>query len=136
MSQNADHPHLAHVRRYFQAIEQSPTAEELARFFTAGVRQHEFPNRLVERGAARSLADMLEGNQRGQRVVQNQRYVILNALAEGDRLAIELNWTAELKVPLGKLAAGDRLEANCGVFFRFEDGLISEQHNFDCFEPF
>ena len=79
---------------------------------------------------------MLEGNQRGQKVVQNQRYVILNALAEGDRLAIELNWTAELKVPLGKLAAGDRLEANCGVFFRFEDGLISEQHNFDCFEPF
>lgn len=136
MSQSQEHPHLAHVRRYFQAIERSPTQEALASFFTADVRQHEFPNRLVEHGAARTLSDMLEGNQRGQKVVQNQRYVIKNALVDADRLALELHWTAELKVAVGKLAAGDRMEANCGVFFRFKDGLISEQHNFDCFEPF
>jgi len=136
MSESTEHPHLTHVRRYFQAIEQSPTPELLASFFTADVRQHEFPNRLVERGAARTLPDMLEGNQRGQKVVHGQRYVIKNALVDGDRVAIELHWTAELKVPLGKLAAGDRMAANCGVFFRFQGGLISEQHNFDCFEPF
>ncbi len=136
MPQGPEHPHLAHIRRYFQALEQSPTAAELARFFTPDVRQHEFPNRLVERGAARTLTDLLEGNQRGQQVVQNQRYVIKNALVDGDRAALELHWTAELKVPLGKLDAGERMVANSGVFFRFEDELIAEQHNFDCFEPF
>ncbi|RYZ04530.1 MAG: nuclear transport factor 2 family protein [Myxococcales bacterium] len=136
MTRDSDHPHLAHVRRYFEAIEQGAAEDVLASFFTANVRQHEFPNRLVERGAARTLADMLEGNRRGQQVVTHQRYVIDNALVDGDRLALELRWSAELKVPLGKLAIGDRLSANCGVFFRFEDGRISEQHNFDCFEPF
>ena len=136
MSNDPEPSHLAHVRRYFRALEQSPTEAELASFFTADVRQREFPNRLVEHGAARTLADILEGNRRGQSVVANQRYVIENALVAGDRLALELRWTAELKVPLGKLAAGDRMTANCGVFFRFEGGLIAEQHNFDCFEPF
>lgn len=136
MTSPTEHPHLAQVRRYFQAIEESAPAEVLARFFTPGVRQHEFPNRLVEHGAARTLPDMLEGHQRGQKVVQNQRYVIENALVDGDRLAVELQWTAELKVPLGRLAAGERMSANCGVFFRFEGGLIAQQHNFDCFAPF
>ncbi len=127
---------MRHVRLYFLALERAPSDAELASFFTPGVRQHEFPNRLVERGAARGLSDMLEGNRRGQQVVQNQRYVIENALVDGERVAIELHWTAELKVPVGKLAAGAAMTARSGVFFRFEDGRIAEQHNFDCFEPF
>lgn len=136
MTQSPEHPHLALVRRYFQTIERSPGDDALAAFFTPDARQHEFPNRLVERGAARTVPDLLEGNRRGRKVVQDQRYVIENALVDGDRLAVELHWTAELKVPLGKLGVGERLSARCGVFFRFEEGLISEQHNFDCFEPF
>lgn len=136
MTEITDHPYLVHVRDYFRAIEQSPTEEELSRFFTASVCQREYPNRLVERGATRTLSDMLEGHRRGQQVVQNQRYVIKSSLVQGDRLALELHWSAELKVPLGRLSAGERLTADCGVFFRFEDGLIAEQHNFDCFQPF
>lgn len=136
MTSSSEHAHLTHVRRYFAALERSPSEQTLASFFTPGVRQREFPNRLVERGAARTLADMLEGNRRGQQVVQNQRYVIESALVDGDQVAVELHWTAELKVPLGRLAVGERLEAHCGVFFRFEGGLIAAQHNFDCFEPF
>lgn len=136
MTEPAEHPHLTHVRRYFEAMERGPDDAALASFFTDTVRQHEYPNRLVERGAARTLADLLEGNRRGQQVVHRQRYVIQNALVDGERVAVELSWSAELKVPLGKLAQGDRLVATCGVFFRFEGGLIAEQHNYDCFEPF
>jgi ketosteroid isomerase-like protein len=136
MSIDAEHPHLAHVRRYFNAMEAQPDESTLAAFFVPDVAQHEYPNRLVEHGAARGMSEMLDGYRRGKQVVQNQRYQIENALVDGDRVAVELLWTAELKRPLGKLAAGDEMRANCGVFFRFRDGLIAEQHNFDCFEPF
>jgi ketosteroid isomerase-like protein len=136
MTNDAEHPHLKHVRRYFRALETQPEEAALADFFAADVAQHEFPNRLVEKGAARGLSEILDGYRRGKTVVQNQRYQIKNALVDGDRVAIELRWTAELLRPLGKLAVGQTMSADCGVFFRFKDGRIAEQHNFDCFEPF
>jgi hypothetical protein len=68
--------------------------------------------------------------------VQNQRYAVTNALVDGERVALELTWTAQLKVALGKLTAGSTMTAHCGVFFRIADARIVEQHNFDCFEAF
>lgn len=136
MTNHSEHPHLQLVRSYFQALEQAASDERLSSFFAPDVSQHEYPNRLVEAGAARGLAELLDGHRRGQKAVQNQRYVIKNALVDGDRIALELAWSAELKVPLGTLAVGDELRATCGVFFRIAAGRIVEQHNFDCFEPF
>jgi predicted ester cyclase len=133
---NEEHPHLKLIRAYFQAMEQAPDEVRLSSFFAPNVTQHEYPNRLTENGAARGLAELLDGNRRGQKAVQNQRYVVKNALVDGDRVAIELAWSAQLKVPLGKLAVGDTLQASCGVFFKLAAGRIIEQHNFDCFEPF
>jgi ketosteroid isomerase-like protein len=130
------HPHLALLRDYFSAIERDASETELSAFFTPDVEQREFPNRLLERGAERRLADILEGSRRGRSVVKNQSYEIRNALCDGERAAIELEWSAELKVPLGKLQAGARLRARCGVFFRFREGRIVEQHNYDCFDAF
>lgn len=130
------HPHLRLLRAYFDAIERDAPEEALAAFFAPGVTQREFPNRLLERGAERGLAEILEGSRKGRAVVKAQRYVIESALCEGQRLAIELDWSAELKVPLGKLPAGGRMRARCGVFFRIEGGRIAEQHNYDCFDAF
>jgi ketosteroid isomerase-like protein len=130
------HPHLQLVFDYLRAIEQNADEAQLAAFFSPALEQHEFPNRLVESGAARGLEQVLAGSRKGRLVVQNQRYAIENALVDGDRVAIELTWTAELKVPLGRLAAGDSMTAHCGVFFRVQDGRIIQQHNYDCFEPF
>lgn len=138
MSSAADleHPHTRFVRRYFDAIEQDADQAQLASFFSPDVRQHEFPNRLVEKGAERDLQLLLEGSVKGRQVVEQQRYVITNAIASGDRLAIEMEWSARLKIPLGRIPAGGTMRATCGVFFRFAGGRIAQQHNFDCFEPF
>jgi ketosteroid isomerase-like protein len=130
------HPHLQLVLDYLRAIEQNADEAKLASFFSPSLEQREFPNRLVEGGATRSLEQVLAGSRKGRSVVQNQRYVVGNALVDVDRVAVELTWTAELKVPLGGLAAGDRLTAHCGVFLRVQDGRIVRQHNYDCFEPF
>ena len=132
----APHPHLQLVLDYLGAIERDADEASLASFFAADVKQREFPNRLVEHGAERGLEEILVGRRKGRMVVQNERYAVSNALVDGDRVALELTWTAELKVPLGKLAVGDTMTAQCGMFFRIADGRIATQHNFDCFEPF
>ena len=129
-------PQLQLVLGYLPALERGADDATLAGFFVPGFRQHEFPNRLVDRGAERDLEQTLEGSRKGRTVIQNQRFAVKNALVQGERVAVELTWTGELKVSLGKLTPGSVMTAHCGVFFRIEQGRIAEQHNFDCFEPF
>ena len=95
-----------------------------------------FPNLLVRDGAVRDLATLLEGQEKGKRVMQAERYEILNSIESGEQLALEVLWTGTLAVPLGKIPAGGQMKAHFGVFLTFRDGLISRQHNYDCFDPF
>lgn len=131
-----EHPHLQLVRDYLRALEDRRDEARLASFFRPDVRQREFPNRLVERGADRDLEALLAGSRKGRQVVQNERYVIRNALVDGERVAVEVSWSAELKVPLGALPVGATLSAESAMFFRVVEGQLAEQHNFDCFAPF
>ncbi len=131
-----DHPHLRLVRDYLRAIEDEVDEASLSGFLAPDIVQREYPNRLVERGAVRDLAALLAGSRKGRSVVENQRYVIQSALVQDERVAIEVSWSARLKVALGKLAAGDTMTAQSAMFFRVRDGRLAEQHNFDCFEPF
>jgi ketosteroid isomerase-like protein len=124
------------ARRYLRAIETEAAPEALNEFFTENVVQREYPNRLVNDGATRNLAAMMEGNRRGRTVLGNQRYEVRSALVDGDLVALEVSWSAVLKVPIGKLAAGDTMRAEFGVFLTFRDGRICSQRNYDCFEPF
>ena len=121
------------TKRYFSAIS---AREDTRAYFCPEVTQREFPNRLVPNGATRDLAALSEARERGLRAVENERYEILNALEHGERLALEVLWTARLLVPLGSLGPGDTLRAHFGVFLKYRDGRILEQHNYDCFDPF
>ena len=132
----SSYPPLELVLAYLRAIEQDADEAQLASFFSPALEQREFPNRLLERGATRGLEQVLAGSRQGRRVVQNQRYSVNNTLVDDDRVAIEVTWTAQLKVPLGRLAAGVDITAHCGMFFHVVDGRITRQHNYDCFEPF
>jgi ketosteroid isomerase-like protein len=127
---------LQTVRRYLDAIEQGVGFEELAEFFTPDVVQIEYPNRLVVNGARRDLAQLREAGERGKDVVESQRYEIRTAIASGDTVALEVEWTATLKVPVGALSAGGQMRAHFGVFLELRDGRIAAQRNYDCFEPF
>ena len=126
---------LALARSYLEAIERGATGDELADFFTDDVVQEEFPNRLTPQGARRGLAEILEGAERGQKVMRKQRFELLHALAEGDHVALEVRWTGTLAIPLGSLPAGGEMRARFGVFLDFRDGRIHRQRNYDCFDP-
>jgi ketosteroid isomerase-like protein len=64
-----------------------------------------------------------------------QRFELLHAVTDGDHLALEVQWTGTLAVPLGSLLPGDDMRARFGVFLDFREGQIAAQRNYDCFEP-
>lgn len=127
---------VATARRYLKAIEGDAGHEALAEIFAPDIVQYEFPNRFVPNGARRDLAQLREAGERGRQAISAQRYEILNVVASGDTVVLEVNWTGTLKVPVGSLPAGGQMRARFAVFLDFRDGRIVEQRNYDCFEPF
>lgn len=136
MTETREEANVERVRAYLRAIEEEAPEETLRAFFTEDVEQIEFPNRLVPSGATRDLAALLAGNVKGRAVVEQQRYEIASVVARGDVVAVELVWTATLRVPIGALAAGDTMRARFAVFVELVDGRIRRQRNYDCFDPF
>lgn len=126
---------LATVKRYLEAIERGLTEEEMAGFFTPDILQEEFPNRLTPNGARRDLSALREAGAKGRKVMSRQRYELLNAVASGDSVAVEVQWTGVLSVAFGTLSVGDEMRARFSVFFDFRDGKIWRQRNYDCFDP-
>ena len=127
---------LEHARRYLQALEAGAQGDALAAFFAPDVVQEEFPNRLMENGATRDLAALLDGAVRGAKVMTNQHFEIVREIADGDRVAIELVWTGTTQVAFRSLGVGDTMRARFAIFLDYRDGRIARQRNYDCFDPF
>jgi ketosteroid isomerase-like protein len=132
-----DHPTtvLELTRGYFAALEGGATGEALAAFYAPEVVQEEFPNRFDPRGARRDLAAILDAAARGQRAMASQRYEVVQAVADGGRVAVEFLWSGTLAVPFASLPAGAEVRGRCACFLEFRDGRIVAQRNYDCFEP-
>ena len=64
-----------------------------------------------------------------------QTYEIVDAVADGDDVVLEVEWTGTLSVPLVTLPAGGQMRARFAVFLDFRDGKIARQRNYDCFDP-
>lgn len=129
-------PKLTLIRRYLDAIENDDD-ETLASCLHPALVQNEHPNRLIPQGARRDRAAVLAGALKGRLVVEAQRYVIVSAMIDGDRLALELEWTARARAPipsLGKMP-GELLRAKFAIFVTLRAGQIVTQENYDCFLP-
>ena len=123
------------ARQYVAALSAGAGPDEVARFYAADVVQEEFPNRLMPHGATRDLQALKEGRVRGQALLGAENFELLNAIAEGNRVALEVIWTATVKQAAGPFAAGQSLRARFAIFMEFRDGLIVRQRNYDCFDP-
>ena len=123
------------IERYLTAIEQGATGAALAEFYDPAVIQEEFPNRLMPNGARRGLAEIQAAAESGQKVLTAQRYEVLNALVQGDEVALEMQWIGTLAIPFGTLAAGDDMRARISSFITLREGRIISQRSYDCFEP-
>ncbi len=61
---------LERARRYLAAIERDGAADGPFTFLAADIRQVEYPNQFLPKGAERDLAAMAEAAERGRRVLQ------------------------------------------------------------------
>ena len=131
----SDGGNLDLATRYLEAIQSGMTGDELAGFFTPDVVQEEFPNKFLPQGARRDLAAILDAATRGRAAMSSQSYRIVHAVANGDDLALEVEWEGTASVPVGQLPAGAKMRARFAVFLQYRDGKIAAQRNYDCFEP-
>ena len=126
---------LATARAYLKALEEGRPQDAQA-YFAPGILQIEHPNRLKPNGERRTAEAMAADGHKGLTTLRGQTYEIQNALADGERVALEVLWTGVLDIPLGELKPGDAMTCHSGIFLDFKDGKITGQRNFDCFPPF
>ena len=124
------------VRELLAAIEQEAPAETIATYWHPDAEQVELPSLMRPAGHRRGLAEMLDGYRTGGGFLQRQRYEVETVVDDGDRLAVQLRWTATTAADAGAaLPAGTDLVAHVAVFYEFRDGLILRQSSYDCYEP-
>ncbi|WP_224241014.1 nuclear transport factor 2 family protein [Hyalangium gracile] len=129
-------PNVETALRFVKAVEQGATGSTLMEFCHPDVSQHEYPNRLFPNGAHRDAQALRASSERGQQVLSSQRYEVRNAVAAGDHVALEIDWTGTLAIALGNKPAGSTLHAMIGQFITFRDGRIASIRNYDCYDPF
>ena len=128
--------HIDLLNRYLRSIEAFAPPDVLATYFTKDAVQLEFPNRLFPAGRRHDLATMMTASEKGAQILSSQQYVLRNAVAQGDEVAAEIEWTGVLRTGFGQLEAGATLRAALGMFFTFREGRIASVRNYDCYYPF
>jgi ketosteroid isomerase-like protein len=126
---------LALARQYIKAIESGASADEMAQFFSPEVIVEIFPSKFFPNGSRSNLEGIRAAANRGKKAMAAQSYEIKNALATGDQVALEIDWTGTLAVPFQTIPAGGQMRAHFAAFLHFKDGKIISQRNYDCYEP-
>lgn len=130
-----DNGNLKRTEAYLRAIETGSGAQldELAHP-TATFQQ--LPNVIYPRGMTVTLAEAKANFERGRQLLSSQHYRIVSSMSVGERVAVEIEWTGILAVPMKTLAAGDPMVAYCAMFIDWREGRIVAQRNYDCYMPF
>jgi ketosteroid isomerase-like protein len=125
---------LEKARHYLNAIE-TRTLDASTDLFHPDIVMEQFPNRIYPNGLRAGLAQMLQGAEKGKKLLSSERYQITNEVTNGNSVALEVLWTGELAVPFGTLKEGSEMRAHFATFLEFRDGRIVAQRNYDCFDP-
>jgi ketosteroid isomerase-like protein len=124
---------LTLVKAALEAIADGATGERLKAFFHPDFVHEEYPSRMSPQGARRDLAATLAGAERGRQVMARQEWNIRTTIAQGDLVAVELDWLGVLAVAAGPLPAGHELRARVSLFIEVREGKIHRQRNYDCY---
>ena len=126
---------VAFVETYLGALANGDIERALSMFAPDAV-QEELPNRLYEHGQRRDLAALRSSAEKGKDLLLRQSYRVTNVIVNGDDVAAEVEWSGDLKVGFGRVAAGSTLRARMAMFLRLRDGKIVSQRNYDCYDAF
>ena len=129
-------PNVIRTQQYLQAVAAAVPLKELLEFFTPDVIFHEFPNRIAPQGRVRRASDSSAAYEKARQLLKSQSYDVKRIVESGDELAVELEWTGVLAIPVMNLPAGSTMKAFVAMFLTFRDGKIASQRNYDCYPPF
>jgi ketosteroid isomerase-like protein len=126
--------HEHHLRDLYAAISSGVTGDDLAAFWHPDAEQIEYPSVMRPQGHRRSLVEMIAGSELGLSMIRDQRYEVHDVIEAGERVAVQLTWSATVATDLGAIAAHTPLRAHVAAFYVFRDGLILRQSSYDCYE--
>jgi limonene-1,2-epoxide hydrolase len=121
------------VLGFIRAVENGGGAEDVRPFLAEDFKLTEWPHVLSAKGAIRDLQATLSGADQSKDVVKNQRFDIVRTTCEGNRVVLEINWSATLLLDLPHWDAGDTIRARTTAVFEVEDGRIRSQDSYDCY---
>ena len=122
------------ARKYLKAIESGANGDEMAEFFSPEVIVEIFPSKFFPKASRSDLAGIRAAANRGKKAMARQEYRIINEVASGNMVALEIDWVGTLAVPFQEIPAGGQMRAHFAAFLEFKDGKIIRQRNYDCYE--
>lgn len=120
------------VTAYIQAIE-AQQLDEVAGWMHPDIENVEHPNKLLPAGRRYDLAAMRAAGQRGRALMASQRFEIRRMIVEGERAAVQIDWSGTLAVAAGPLPAGHVMRAQICSIIELRDGKVWRQEQYDCF---
>ena len=127
---------VSRAHEYLWAVASMGSFEKVAEFYSPDVVIQEFPNRVAPQGRVRRATDLPAAYEKGRQILQSQTYKVQRVFEAGDEVAIELEWSGILSVPLMSLAVASEMRAFIAMFLTFRNGKIVSQRNYDCYLPF
>jgi ketosteroid isomerase-like protein len=120
------------VTGYLRAIE-AHELDEVARYLHPDVQNVEHPNKLLPGGRRYDLAAMRAAGERGKAAMASERYEVRQMIVEGDRAAVQIEWSGTLAMAVGPLPAGHVMRAQICSIIELRDGKVWRQEQYDCF---
>jgi ketosteroid isomerase-like protein len=122
------------ARNYLEALSSAAPPEEISRFFAPEAMDEEFPSRLLPKGIARGLDEILEARAQDLLRFNSQSHDLRGATGGGSQVALEVLFRGSLAVAWEGFSAGQELESRSAVFLKFQDGRIVRRRTYPCFE--
>lgn len=134
MAAMVDNPNVAAAMSFVRAVEKMDGGE-MEGYFAPTIQQIEMPNAYKPDGATRDLAALKADIEKAKGLIEEQRYDVLNTIAEGDRVVLEMVWHGVVATDLPPLKRGQKMRAQCIAVFEFDNGKVIRLRNYDCFDP-
>ncbi|MEV7604366.1 nuclear transport factor 2 family protein [Paenarthrobacter sp. NPDC089322] len=121
------------VLSFVRTVEAGGGANDISPFLAPDFTLTEWPHALSKTGSIRTLQETLTGADHSKSIVADQRFEVVRSTCEGDRVVLEMNWSATLLLDLPHWDAGDTIRARSTAVFQLRDGLIVSQDTYDCY---
>ncbi|MFE4195067.1 nuclear transport factor 2 family protein [Paenarthrobacter sp. NPDC056912] len=121
------------VLGFVRTVEAGGGAAELRPYLAEDFKLTEWPHALSKSGSTRNLAETLAGADQSKDIVADQRFEVVRTTTEGNRVVLEMNWSATLLLDLPHWDRGDTIRARSTAVFELREGRIVSQDTYDCY---